>query len=56
MGTITAISEVETSENLMRLTVDFGDHVRSILVGIKRERENPVDIEGGQALFVINLP
>ena len=40
----------------MKLTVDFGDHVRSILAGIKQERENPKEIEGKQALFVLNLP
>jgi tRNA-binding protein len=55
-GTITAVSEVEKSDKLMKLTVDFGDHVRSILAGIKQERENPYEIEGKQALFVVNLP
>jgi tRNA-binding protein len=56
IGTITTISEVEKSNKLIKLTVDFGDHVRSILAGIKQERDNPVDIEGKQALFVVNLP
>jgi tRNA-binding protein len=56
VGTITTISEVEKSKKLIKLTVDFGDHVRSILAGIKQERDNPVDIEGKQALFVVNLP
>ena len=56
VGTITTISEVEKSEKLMKLTVDFGDHVRSILAGIKLERKNPAEIEGTQALFVVNLP
>jgi len=56
VGTVKAISEVEKSEKLMKLTVDFGDHVRSILAGIKQERENPSEIEGKQALFVVNLP
>jgi tRNA-binding protein len=40
----------------MKLMVDFGDHTRSILAGIKQERENPQEIEGKQALFVLNLP
>ena len=40
----------------MKLTVDFGDHNRSILAGIKQERKNPKEIEGKQALFVLNLP
>ena len=56
VGTITAVTEVEKSDKLMKLTVDFGDHVRSILAGIKQERENPKEIEGKQALFVVNLP
>ena len=55
VGTITSISEVENSAKLMKLTVDFGDHARSILAGIKQEREDPCEIEGKQALFVVNL-
>jgi len=56
VGTITTVLEVEKSEKLMKLTVDFGDHKRSILAGLKQERENPSEIEGKQALFVVNLP
>ena len=38
------------------MKVDFGDHTRSILVGMKKERQNPkAEIEGKQALFVVNL-
>ena len=44
------------SKKLMKLTVDFGDHRRTILAGIKQERENPLEIAGIQALFVVNLP
>lgn len=56
VGTISRVSEVEKSDKLMRLTVDFGDHQRSILTGIRQERANPREIEGRQALFVVNLP
>ena len=56
VGTITKVSEVESSNKLMKLTVDFGDHERSILAGIRQERDNPYDIESKQALFVVNLP
>lgn len=56
VGKITTVSEVEKSDKLMKLMVDFGDHTRSILAGIKKERENPYEIEGKQALFVVNLP
>ena len=55
-GTITAVEEVAASNKLMKLVVDFGDHTRSILAGIKQERANPKEIEGKQALFVLNLP
>lgn len=56
VGTIISVTEVAKSDKLMKLTVDFGDHQRSILSGIKKERENPQEIEGKQALFVVNLP
>lgn len=55
VGTIVSVDEVDNSDKLMKLTVDFGDHTRSILAGIKKERENPREIEGKQALFVVNL-
>lgn len=56
VGTILEVAEVEKSDKLMKLRVDFGDHTRSILAGIKQERDNPKQIEGKQALFVVNLP
>jgi len=56
IGTILSVEEVATSKKLMKLTVDFGDHSRSILAGIKQERKKPYEIEGKQALFVLNLP
>jgi len=56
VGTITLVSDVADSNKLVKLTVDFGDHSRSILAGIKKERDNPQEIEGKQALFVLNLP
>jgi len=55
VGTIQKVDEVPRSEKLMKLTVSFGDHTRSILAGIKKERSNPREIEGRQALFVVNL-
>lgn len=56
VGTIVEVLEVAKSDKLMKLIVDFGDHRRSILAGIKQERANPAEIEGKQALFVVNLP
>jgi tRNA-binding protein len=55
IGTIERVEDIPRSEKLMKLTVNFGDHSRTILAGIKRERENPREIEGRQALFVLNL-
>jgi tRNA-binding protein len=55
VGTIERVEEVPRSERLMKLTVNFGDHMRIILAGIRKERENPREIEGKQALFVLNL-
>jgi tRNA-binding protein len=55
IGTIESVAEVPTSNKLMRLTVDFGDHSRTVLAGIRREREDPTEIVGLQALFVVNL-
>lgn len=55
VGTIESVAEIPSSKKLMKLTVDFGDHRRSILAGIKQERANPQEIEGRQALFVVNL-
>ena len=55
IGTILAVDDIEGAEKLVKLTVDFGDHQRSILAGIKEERPNPGAIRGRQALFVVNL-
>jgi methionine--tRNA ligase beta chain len=55
VGTIERVEEVPRSDKLMKLTVNFGDHARRILAGIKKERANPQELEGRQALFVVNL-
>jgi tRNA-binding protein len=55
VGTIELVEEVPNSNKLVRLTVHFGDHRRKILAGMKQERVNPKEIEGRQALFVVNL-
>ncbi|MGA7630860.1 MAG: hypothetical protein WCB11_08830 [Terriglobales bacterium] len=56
VGTIESVSDVANSEKLIALRVNFGDHVRTVLAGMKRERANPREIEGKQALFVVNFP
>jgi len=55
VGTIERVEEIRSSGKLMKLIVNFGDHSRAILAGIKKERENPREIAGRQALFVLNL-
>lgn len=55
VGTIELVEDVKGSNRLVRLTVDFGDHKRTILAGMKQERQQPKEIEGKQALFVLNL-
>src|SRR5258708_13510579 len=55
VGSSERVEGVPRSEKLMKLTVNFGDHKRTILAGIKKERENPREIVGLQALFVLNL-
>ena len=56
IGTILSVADVPRSKKLMQLRVDFGDHERTILAGIKQERSDPQEIVGVQALFVVNLP
>jgi tRNA-binding protein len=55
LGSIQAVDDVHGSRKLLKLTVSFGDHTRTILAGMKQERSNPAELIGKQALFVINL-
>jgi tRNA-binding protein len=54
IGTIERVEDIKDSNKLIRLIVEFGDHKRNILAGIKQERPDPSEIEGQQALFVVN--
>lgn len=58
VGRIVLVEDVIGSDKLVKLTVDLGEEVnRTILVGMKKERLDPkAEIEGKQALFVVNLP
>jgi len=56
VGTIVTVDDVPGSSKLVALRVNFGDHERTIVAGMKRERANCREIEGRQALFVVNLP
>ena len=55
IGTIVTVGDVPASGKLVRLEVDFGDFRRTILAGMKKERDDPREVEGRQALFVVNL-
>ena len=55
VGTIESVDDVAGSDKLCQLKVNFGDHRRTIVAGIRKERENPREIEGKQALFVVNM-
>lgn len=55
VGTIREVLDVAGSAKLVQLVVSFGDHERSILAGLKKERTNLGALVGRQALFVVNL-
>jgi methionine--tRNA ligase beta chain len=55
VGTILAVEDLPQSRKLARLRVDFGDHERSILAGLKTERPDLQALVGLQTLFVVNL-
>ena len=55
VGTIESVDNIEQADKLVKLRVNFGDHQRQILAGIKAERVDPSEIIGRQALFVVNL-
>jgi len=55
IGLIEKVENIAGSDKLVRLTVDFGDFKRKILVGLKKERQNPQEIVSKQALFVVNI-
>ena len=57
VGVVERVELVPASNKLVKLTVDFGDRRRTVLAGLRRERADPkAEIEGRQALFVVNLP
>ncbi len=55
VGTIERVEDIAGSKKIVRLIVEFGDGKRNILAGLKQERTDPKEIEGKQALFVVNL-
>ena len=55
VGTIESVSDIAGSDKLVALRVTFGDHTRTIVAGLRQERANPREVEGKQALFIVNL-
>lgn len=55
VGEIKSAENVEKSDKLVKLQVNFGDFDRQILVGMAKERDNIQEVVGQQALFVVNL-
>lgn len=55
IGTINSAERLADSKKLLKLVVDFGDQTRTILAGIGRNVEDPKELEGQQAPFIINL-
>lgn len=54
VGTVETVEDLAKSDKFVRVTVNLGDHVRTILVGMKAERENPAEIIGRQVLVLVN--
>ena len=46
VGTILSVEDVPKSSKLLRLTVELGDHRRTILAGMKNERADPQELVG----------
>jgi methionine--tRNA ligase beta chain len=55
VGTIRSVVDLEESRSLVRLAVEFGDHERTILAGLKGAARDLRELIGKQALFVVNL-
>ena len=55
VGEILEVENIPRSSKLVRLRVSFGDHVRTIVAGLRRERSDLSSLVGRQTLFVVNL-
>ena len=49
------MQEVKSSDKLLKLMVDLGDHKRSILAAMNKKSVSPAEIEGQRALIVIDV-
>jgi tRNA-binding protein len=55
VGRILRVEDIPKAAKLVRMIVDFGDHQRRIIAGLKQERADVRELENRQALFVVNL-
>jgi methionine--tRNA ligase beta chain len=55
VGTIEEVQDVERSDKLIKMKVNFGDHTRTIFSGMKKERKDCRELIGRQTLFVVNM-
>jgi len=54
VGLVKKAERIPKSKKLIKLTVDFGDHERTIVAGIG-DQYNAEDLEGKKMIFVVNL-
>jgi methionine--tRNA ligase beta chain len=55
IGTVVSAEEVEGSEKLIKMEVDFGEIGRRQILGGLKSWYEPKDLEGKQIPFVINI-
>lgn len=55
VGQILDVQDIPKSRELVKLIVDFGDHQREILAGIKNERDDPSQLINVKTLFLLNI-
>ncbi len=54
VGEVKAAERIPRTHKLIKLTVDFGDHSRTIIAGIG-DQYTPEDLMGKKMIFVVNL-
>lgn len=56
IGEILSAEPIEGSDKLLKLKVNFGDHERQVLSGIKAYVGDPQGLVGKRCPFITNLP
>ncbi len=54
VGEVIEAEKIQRTKKLIKLTVDFGNHMRVIIAGIG-DQYTPEDLRGKKMIFVINL-